>query len=495
MEYVLKMEDVCKSFPGVKALDHVNLRVRPGEVHALMGENGAGKSTLMNVLSGIHRPDSGNIFLRGERVVLTDPHDAIKKGIAMIHQELNPVPDMTVTENIFLGKEIRKRGFADDAAMKAETQKLFDRLGFTLNPSERMGNLTMSGMQLVEIAKAVSYNADIIVMDEPSSSITENEVKKLFHIILGLKAKGVSVIYITHKMDEVFQIADQVTVLRDGKYIDSRAISEFTSETLISMLVGRNIDQIYPKERIPIGEVTLRVEHLTKKGAYEDVTFEVRKGEIFGVAGLVGAGRTEVFESVAGITKADSGDIFLGDRKLKINSPHDAIVNRIVIATEDRKGTGLCLPLSIRDNIMMESFSAIYRNGFVSEKHSREISDREMVRLNIKAPGSDQAVKNLSGGNQQKVVLSKVLLTNPQLVIFDEPTRGIDVGAKTEIYKIMTDLVKEGKSVIMISSELPEILGMSDRIMVMHEGKVAGILERNEMLTQEKIFNLACGEN
>lgn len=493
-EYVLEMCEVSKGFPGVQALDKVSLRVKKGEVHALMGENGAGKSTLMKILDGIYQPDSGVIRLHGQEVQIAGPHDAICKGIAMIHQELNPVPDMTLAENIFLGRELHRHGFVDQKGMLEATRALFARLGFDLDAASTMRSLSISGCQLVEIAKAVSYDADVIIMDEPSSAITENEVEKLFQIIRDLTAKGVSVIYITHKMDEVFQIADTVTVIRDGQYIASKSAGEFTPESLVNLLVGRALDAIYPKETVPIGETLLEVRGLSRRGQYEDVSFSLRRGEILGVAGLVGAGRTEVFESVAGITRPDAGEIVLNGRPLNLRSPRDAIRSRIVIATEDRKGTGLCLGLKIRDNIMAESYTERFPNGFVSEKEVEKICVEEMRKFDIKAPGIDQTVGHLSGGNQQKVVLSKVLLTDPEVVIFDEPTRGIDVGAKSEIYKIMVNLARDGKCVVMISSELPEILGMSDRIMVMCQGRVTGFLDAGPDVTQEAVFRMACGE-
>lgn len=493
-EYVLEMLGISKSFPGVKALDGVSLRVRPGEVHALMGENGAGKSTLMKILDGVYQPDSGTIRLHGNNVEIAGPQDAIRKGIAMIHQELSAVPSMTIAENIFLGREIKKHGFVDTKEMLEQSRRLLQHLGFDFDPSARMSTLSIAGCQMIEIAKAVSCDADVIIMDEPSSAITENEVTKLFHIIQDVTAKGVAVIYITHKMDEVFQIADTVTVIRDGRYIDSRPVGEFTQETLVNMLVGRELKDVYPKEPVPVGEVLLEVRGLCRKGMYQDVSFSLCRGEILGVAGLVGAGRSEVFESVAGITKPDSGEILMKGEPKHFRYPGDAIRNRIVIATEDRKKTGLFLDLPIRDNMMAECYHQHCKKGFVSEKCIKNICTEEMQRFHVKAPSINQRVGNLSGGNQQKVVLAKVLRTDPEVVIFDEPTRGIDVGAKSEIYKIMVNLAKKGKCVVMISSEMPEILGMSDRIMVMCQGRVTGFLDCKENPTQETIFNLGCGQ-
>lgn len=492
-EYILEMTGIEKYFPGVKALDGVELKVKRGEVHALMGENGAGKSTLMKILSGIYRPDDGTIRLNGEKVKINNPHDAIKKGLAMIHQELTPVPHMTITENIFLGKEKRRGVFADNKKMVQDTRELLKNLDFDFDPNRKIADMSVSQMQIVEIAKAVSHNADIIIMDEPTSAITENEVNKLFKIIHALKKKGVSVIYITHKMDEVFQIAQQVTVLRDGYYVGSKPITDINSQELVNMLVGRELTEIFPKEQLVPGDALLEVKGLCLKGLYDQVSFTARRGEILGVAGLVGAGRTEVFETVAGIRRASAGEIYLNGKKTNFSSPQEAIRSKITIATEDRKSTGLCLHQKIKDNIMISSYHKFFPRHLVSEQKISSICNEEMKKFSIKAPGIDQAVGNLSGGNQQKVVLSKVLLTDPEVVIFDEPTRGIDIGAKSEIYKLMSGLARKGKCVIMISSEMPEVLGMSDRIMVMCQGKVTGIIENKKEVSQDLIFNMACG--
>lgn len=493
-EYVLELSGICKSFPGVKALDGVNLKIEKGKVHALMGENGAGKSTLMKVIDGIYQPDAGTIYMYGQEIHIHGPRDAISKGISMIHQELNPVPHMTIAENIFLGREMKTGlGFVDRSRMLKETEKLLKKLDFDFDPSQKIGELSVAGMQMIEIAKAVSCDAKVILMDEPTSAITENEVEKLFAIIRELISHDVAIVYITHKMDEVFQIADQITVIRDGQYIDSRPVDAFTPDELVTMLVGRKLDQIYPKETVSIGDTLLEVRHLTRQGEYKDISFTVRRGEILGVAGLVGAGRTELFESIAGITQPDSGEVLLSGKAVQFRDPGDAIQHHIVIATEDRKGSGLFLQLPIQENVLMESYRTKFPNGFVSKRSITQIGEEQLQKLSIKAAGTQQLVGTLSGGNQQKVVLSKVLLTEPEIIIFDEPTRGIDVGAKAEIYKIMVQLAREGKCIIMISSELPEVLGMSDRIMVMCQGTMTGILERGPETTQEKIFSMACG--
>lgn len=494
-EYVLELSGICKSFPGVKALDGVNLKIEKGKVHALMGENGAGKSTLMKIIDGIYQPDAGTIRMYGQEIKIHGPRDAIAKGISMIHQELNPVPHMTIAENIFLGREMKKSlGFVDRDRMLKETEKLLKRLDFDFDPSQKIGELSVAGMQMIEIAKAVSCDAKVILMDEPTSAITENEVEKLFTIIHELISHDVAIVYITHKMDEVFQIADQVTVIRDGQYIDSKPVNAFTPDALVTMLVGRKLDQIYPKESVPIRDTLLEVRHLSRHGEYKDISFTVRRGEILGVAGLVGAGRTELFESIAGITRPDSGEIYLSGKPVQFRSPEDAIRHKIVIATEDRKGSGLFLQLPIRENVLMESYRDKFPSGFVSKRLMNQIGDDQLHKFSIKASGIRQLVGTLSGGNQQKVVLSKVLLTEPEIIIFDEPTRGIDVGAKSEIYKIMVQLAREGKCIVMISSELPEILGMSDRVMVMCQGDMTGILDRGPEMTQEKIFSMACGQ-
>lgn len=494
-EYVLELTGICKSFPGVKALDGVNLKIEKGKVHALMGENGAGKSTLMKIIDGIYQPDAGTIRMYGQEIKIHGPRDAIAKGISMIHQELNPVPHMTIAENIFLGREMKKSlGFVDRDRMRKETEKLLKRLDFDFDPSQKIGELSVAGMQMIEIAKAVSCDAKVILMDEPTSAITENEVEKLFTIIRELISHDVAIVYITHKMDEVFQIADQVTVIRDGQYIDSKPVNAFTPDALVTMLVGRKLDQIYPKEPVPIGDTLLEVRHLSRHGEYKDISFTVRRGEILGVAGLVGAGRTELFESIAGITRPDSGEIRLSGKPVRFRSPEDAIRHKIVIATEDRKGSGLFLQLPICENVLMESYQDKFSSGFVSKRLMNQIGEDQLRKFSIKASGIRQLVGTLSGGNQQKVVLSKVLLTEPEIIIFDEPTRGIDVGAKSEIYKIMVQLAREGKCIVMISSELPEILGMSDRVMVMCQGDMTGILDRGPEMTQEKIFSMACGQ-
>jgi len=490
---ILIMENISKSFPGVKALSDVELTVRKGTIHALMGENGAGKSTLVKILDGIYTPDSGQVTFQNQTVTIDTTHTALKLGISMIHQELSPIPYMTVAENIFLGREpLGKYGLIDKRKLNADTKSLLDRLEIDIKPTSIMKDLSVANTQMVEIAKAISYDASLIIMDEPTSAITEREVAHLFSMIRSLKAKGVTVIYITHKMDEVFQIADDITVLRDGKHVATVSASQTNKNRLITMMVGRELTEMFPKEYAPIGETVLSVHNLTRDGIVEDVSFDLRRGEILGIAGLMGAGRTEVIEAIFGIHKLDAGEIIINGKKTQINTPADAIKNGMALLTEDRKLTGILGVLPVRDNMMIASLSNYEKRGFLDRRLIDATCKEEKGRLDIKTPSMDQLIKFLSGGNQQKVLVSRWLLTSPDILILDEPTRGIDVGAKAEIHKLMSKLAQDGKAIIMISSELPEILGMSDRILVMHEGKVGGIFERKDA-TQESIMQAATG--
>jgi inositol transport system ATP-binding protein len=490
---ILLMENISKSFPGVKALSDVNLTVRRGTIHALMGENGAGKSTLMKILDGIYTPDTGQITFQGETVTIDTTHRALKLGISMIHQELSPIPYMTVAENIFLGREpLGRFGLIDKRKLNADTKALLKRLEINIDPTSLMKDLSVANTQMVEIAKAISYDSSLIIMDEPTSAITEREVAHLFGMIRSLKAKGVTIIYITHKMDEVFQIADDITVLRDGRHVATVPATQTNKVRLITMMVGRELTEMFPKEVAPIGEVVLSVRNLTRAGIVEDVSFDLRRGEILGIAGLMGAGRTTVIESIFGIHKINAGEIIIKGKKTQINSPADAIKNGLALLTEDRKLTGIMGVLPVRDNMMIASLPNYERSGFLNGRLIEATYKQEKSRLDIKSPSMHQLIKLLSGGNQQKVLVSRWLLTSPDILILDEPTRGIDVGAKAEIHKLMSKLAQEGKAIIMISSELPEILGMSDRILVMHEGRVGGIFERKEA-TQESIMQAATG--
>lgn len=491
---ILQMENISKSFPGVKALSSVNLAVRHGTIHALMGENGAGKSTLMKILDGMYPPDRGQIIFQGQTVTVDTTQTALKLGISMIHQELSPIPHMTVAENIFLGREpLARFGMIDKHKMNADTKALLNRLEIDLNPTTLMKELSVANTQMVEIAKAISYDSSLIIMDEPTSAITEREVAHLFSMIRALKAKGVSIIYITHKMDEVFQIADDITVLRDGKHIATVPASETNRDHLITMMVGRELTDLFPKEFAPIGEVIMSVRNLTRHGIVEDVSFDLRRGEILGIAGLMGAGRTALMEGIFGIHKLDGGEIIIKGQPVQIKSPADAIKHGLALLTEDRKLKGILGVLPVRDNMMIASLPNYEKRGFLDGRRIEETLAQEKNRLDIKTPSMDQLIKLLSGGNQQKVLISRWLLTSPDVLILNEPTRGIDVGAKAEIHRLMSKLALEGKAIIMISSELPEILGMSDRILVMHEGKVGGIFER-KLATQKSIMEAATGQ-
>lgn len=491
--FILKMDNIHKSFPGVKALDGVGIHVRRGTVHAFMGENGAGKSTLMKILIGIYQPDMGTISFKGMPVKIQNTADALKLGISMIHQELNDIPHMTVAENIFLGREPLKRNkLIDHKRMYQACASLLSELEIEIDPNTKMVELSVANKQMIEIAKAISYNSDLVVMDEPTSAITEKEVEHLFTIIRKLKARDVAVIYITHKMDEVFKIADEITVLRDGAFICTEPASAMNHNKLVEKMVGRELNQVFHKEQAAIGDIKLEVQNLSREGVFSGVNFQVHKGEIFGIAGLMGAGRTEVVEALFGVTGKSSGRILIDGEEVAINSPKDAIENGLALLTEDRKLTGCYLSLSVQDNMIMASISRYMKGLFVDHKAIQEACQDQVEKLGVKTPNLGQQIKNLSGGNQQKALISRWLLTNPDILILDEPTRGIDIGAKAEIHKLMSKLASEGKTIIMISSELPEILGMSDRIMVMSSGKVSGTLTRQEA-NQEKILFLATG--
>lgn len=487
---LLEMRDIRKSFNSVEVLHGVNFFVRPGTVHALMGENGAGKSTLMKVLAGVHRCDSGEVYIQGEKVEIQSPKHSQELGVAMIHQELSSIPEMTVAENIFLGREPKKGVFIDRKKMTDMTKELLDNLKVQIDPNTKIGRLKVADQQLVEIAKAVSFNAEIIVMDEPTSAITDNEVEYLFKIIADLKKQGKGIIYISHKMDEIFQIADDITVLRDGSYVNTWLAKDIDNSILIKNMVGRELNEYYPKVEVPITDVLFEAKHLTQSGKFEDVSFQVKRGEIFGIAGLIGAGRTEMMQAIFGLTKLDDGELYLAGQKLDIHSPKDAIEKGIAFVTEERKGEGLVLGMSVAHNITLPSMKAYSRQGFISSSAEKSIVQEEISSLRIKVHGPGQLVGKLSGGNQQKVVLAKWMIKSPKLLILDEPTRGIDVGAKSEIYKLMCEYVSKGNSIIMISSEMPEVMGMADRIMVMSNGVKSGELNRNEFI-QEAIMKLA----
>ncbi|ASS55167.1 sugar ABC transporter ATP-binding protein [Rhizobium leguminosarum] len=491
-EYLLSAEGVRKEFPGVVALDDVQFRLKRASVHALMGENGAGKSTLMKILAGIYTPDKGDIRLKGIEIQLKSPLDALENGIAMIHQELNLMPFMTVAENIWIRREPKNRlGFIDHGVMHRMTEELFTRLNIAIDPDIEVRFLSVANRQMVEIAKAVSYNSDVLIMDEPTSALTEREVEHLFRIIRDLKAQGIGIVYITHKMNELFEIADEFSVFRDGRYIGTHASTDVTRDDIIRMMVGREITQMFPKEEVPIGEVMLSVKDLCLNGVFKNVSFEVRAGEILGVAGLVGSGRSNVAETLFGVTPASSGSIELYGKPVTISSPTEAIRNRMAFLTEDRKDTGCLLILDILENMQIAVLQDRYvKGGFVQQGAVEATCEDMAKKLRVKTPNLYERVENLSGGNQQKVLIGRWLLTNPRILILDEPTRGIDVGAKAEIHRLVVEMARNGVAVVMISSEMPEVLGMSDRIMVMHEGRVTGFLNRDEA-TQIKVMELA----
>ena len=490
-EYLLRMEGITKSFPGVQALDDVHLDVQAGTVHALMGENGAGKSTLMKILIGIYQPDEGTITLAGERVQIADTATALRLGISMIHQELSPVPEMAVAENIYLGREpVNRMGLIDKRRMTADTTELLGQLDLHINPRWPMKRLSVAQTQMVEIAKAISYDSRLIIMDEPTSAIPEREVEHLHRMITSLRESGVAIIYITHKLDEVFEISDYVTVLRDGRHVTTVPAAELDRQALVKTMVGRELTQMFPKDDVPIGEVAMSVRGLTRRGVIEDITFDLRRGEILGLAGLMGAGRTEVLEAIFGITPVDAGSIEIDGKAREIRSPADAIHLGLALLTEDRKRTGIMGVLSVRDNMSVASLPRFSPGGVLRMRQIDDACQRQRKALAIKTPSLHQLIKMLSGGNQQKVLVSRWLLTTPEILMIDEPTRGIDVGAKAEIHRLISELAGQGKAILMVSSEMPEILGMSDRVLVMCEGRLTGEFSRAEA-TQERIMHAA----
>ncbi|SIR52765.1 sugar ABC transporter ATP-binding protein [Halanaerobium kushneri] len=490
---VLEMKNITKTFPGVKALDKVNFSLEKGEVHALLGENGAGKSTLMKVLNGIHKRDEGEIIVKGEPVEFENTKEAQNAGLAIIHQELELIPYLNVAENIFLGREERNGVFINYKKLYQQTEEVLDLLGVNIDPRAQIKDLNIGSQQMVEIAKAVSQDADILVMDEPTSSLTNQEIEILFELIERLKEQEIAIVYISHRLEEVFEICDRVTVLRDGQFVGEVKTSETNEDELIKMMVGRTIEDRFPEMNFAPADEILRVKNLSVPDQIVNASFSLKKGEILGIAGLMGSGRTELAKAIFGVFKEKTGEIFYRGNRLKINSPADAIDNGIYYLSEDRKEEGLILGLSVADNISISVLKTILNaNTFIDSAAEKELAEKYIKDLNIKTPSEKQLVKNLSGGNQQKVVISKLLSTRPEVVIFDEPTRGIDVGAKREIYNLMQDLIDEGVAVILISSELPEILNLSNRILVMHEKEIMGELDAAEA-DQEAIMKLATG--
>jgi ribose transport system ATP-binding protein len=491
-DLLVEMTDISKSFPGVHALDNARFELRAGEVHALVGENGAGKSTLMKVLAGIYKRDGGTIKVKGQEVDIPNPRAAQDLGIAIIHQELNLAGHLTVAQNIFIGREPRRGFVLNERALNRKAEELFEELHIRLDPRARVSGLAVAQQQMVEIAKAFSYNPDVMIMDEPTAALTETEIEELFRITRHLRDRGHGIVHISHRLEELKRITDRVTVMRDGKFIDTVTTADVTIQEIISMMVGRTIFEEAPElPETPSQEVVLEVRNLNRGRVIRDVSFQLRKGEILGVAGLVGAGRTEVMRAVFGADPRDSGEILVHGTKVDIKSPQDAVSQGIAYLSEDRKRYGLALPMDVEANTSMASmprFSGML--GLIKFAKTRENALAYVQSLAIKTPGIKQRVKNLSGGNQQKVVIAKWLTADTEILIFDEPTRGIDVGAKSEIYHLLNDLARQGKAVIMISSELPEILRMSHRILVMCEGRITGELAAGEA-TQERIMTYA----
>ena len=494
-DIILTMKDIDKSFPGVHALDHVNFEVRKGEVHALMGENGAGKSTLMKVLTGIYTKDSGSIIFEGKEVEFHNTREAQDAGIVIVHQELNMLGHLTVAQNIFIGREFKKGIRIDDKKMNEEAAKLFERLHIDIDPTEMMSNLTVGKQQMCEIAKAISHEAKVIIFDEPSAALTESEIEELFKIIRDLRKQQLGIVYISHRMDEIKVITDRVTVMRDGGYVGTLITNECTKDDIINMMVGRVIYED-PKTESAVPKnapVVLKVEHLNAGRMVQDVSFELRKGEILGFSGLMGAGRTETARAIFGADPKTGGNIYINGEKVEINTPQDAVKCGIGYLSEDRKRFGIVVQKSVAENSTMASMENFIKGLFINKAKENKVAQEYVESLATKTPGVDQLVVNLSGGNQQKVVIAKWLIRNCDILIFDEPTRGIDVGAKNEIYKLMNRLAEEGKSIIMISSEMTEILRMSDRIVVMCEGRKTGEIDISEA-SQEIIMNMATRE-
>ena len=491
---ILSVRNITRSYPGVKALDDVSIDFQAGEVHALVGENGAGKSTLIKVLTGAIEPDSGEIEIAGRRHESFTPHEALfDLGIGAIYQEFNLVPFLSVAENVFFGKEIQRCGFLDSRQMTAETAKVLETLGVEIDPGTLVKDLSVAYQQIVEIAKTVSKNVKILIMDEPTTPLTTNETEHLFRLVRTLKDSGVTIIYISHKMSEIIELADRITVLRDGKFITTLDADKTNRKELIGLMVGGTLSESYPDKTAVSGDVLLEVKNLNTPGFLKDISFTLRKGEILGFGGLVGAGRTELAEAIFGASPIESGEIFIDGDKVRIASPAQAIARSVGLIPEDRKRHGILAEMSVRENVSYSSLKGLCRMGIIDGRKETEVASSYTDRLRIKTPDLEQKVKNLSGGNQQKVVLSKWLATQCRVLLFDEPTRGIDVGAKQEIYELIRQLADDGKAIMLISSELPELIGLSDRILVMREGQIVGTLEKGHA-TQEAIVDLAAGQ-
>ncbi|MED4828943.1 sugar ABC transporter ATP-binding protein [Bacillus atrophaeus] len=489
----IDMNDIHKAFGKNQVLSGVSFNLKPGEVHALMGENGAGKSTLMNLLTGLHGLDKGSIRINGKETYFSNPKEAEQNGIAFIHQELNIWPEMTVLENLFIGKEMTsKLGILNTKKMKALAKKQFEKLSVSLSLDQEAGKCSVGQQQMIEIAKALMTKAEVIIMDEPTAALTEREINKLFEVIASLKKDGVSIVYISHRMEEIFSICDRITIMRDGKTVDTTNISETSFDEVVKKMVGRELTDRYPQRRPELGDIVLEVRDASKKGSFEHVSFHVRSGEIVGVSGLMGAGRTEIMRALFGIDRLDSGEIWLAGKKTNIKNPNGAVKKGLGFITENRKDEGLLLDTSIRENIALPSLTSFSPKGVIDQKREASFVELLINRLTIKTASPETHARNLSGGNQQKVVIAKWIGIGPKVLILDEPTRGVDVGAKREIYTLMNELTDRGVAIIMVSSELPEIIGMSDRIIVVHEGKISGEVASREA-TQERIMTLATG--
>ncbi|KPN14807.1 D-ribose transporter ATP-binding protein [Bacillus australimaris] len=489
----IEMHNIHKAFGKNTVLSGVSFDLVTGEVHALMGENGAGKSTLMNLLTGLYSLDQGSIQIDGKETAFKNPKEAEQHGIAFIHQELNIWPDMTVLENLFIGKEIyTKLGLLDTKKMKVLAQAQLNRLSVNLSLDQEAGSCSVGQKQMIEIAKALMTDAKVIIMDEPTAALTEREIEKLFQVIESLKKEGVSIVYISHRMEEIFAICDRITIMRDGKTVDTKAIPETNFHEVVKKMVGRELTDRYPERTPSTGEIALEVKQATRKGQFEDISFSVKAGEIVGVAGLMGAGRTEMMRSLFGLDPLDQGEIWVHGKKAVIKKPSDAVKLGIGFITEDRKDEGLMLDASIRENIGLPNLKSFSPKGLIDKKTEQDFVDLLIKRLTIKTASSDISARSLSGGNQQKVVIAKWIGIQPKVLILDEPTRGVDVGAKREIYQLMNELTDRGVAILMVSSELPEVLGMSDRVLVIHEGTISGELDKTEA-TQERIMTLATG--
>ncbi|AJP09999.1 TPA: sugar ABC transporter ATP-binding protein [Clostridioides difficile] len=491
---ILKLSNIAKEFPGVRALDNVNFELFHGEVHALLGENGAGKSTMIKILTGAHSKTSGKFIFEGKEIEHISPDISKKIGINAIYQELTVFDELTVAQNIFMGKEINGKVLTNDKKMNEEAKKIFDNMGIDINPNSLVKELSIAQKQMVEIARVLSSETKVLIMDEPTSSISKKETEILFRLINDLKESGVSIIYISHRMEELFEICDRITIMRDGKTISTLNTKDVSSEEeLVNLMIDRKLDQFFPKRKVEIKEEIMRVENLTKNNVFNDISFNIRKGEILGIGGLVGSKRSEIVEAILGLRTYDSGKIYLNNEEVKFKTPSDAIENGLGLITEDRKGTGLFLQMSVKENTTMAGLKKISKfKSIIDRKKEKEILEKYIEALKIKTPHMNQVIQSLSGGNQQKAIIARWLLLQPDILIMDEPTRGIDVNAKAEIYNLMGDLVESGVSIIMISSEIPELISMSDRIMVMREGHISGFLEGEEMV-ENNVLKLAFG--